>query len=242
MCPLAQEEGKIMPVRKRKGQSIRPPNHRRPFKGDTPRNVKQTIDVGAGDYIQRIYEITQRDSVIPYMERQAQKYPRRSYVAIDPLVPQQRFLLRNLTLLQGFAEQVLPELVSKGIKTRYLNLDMPYPLETITGYYSMDAHQINGTFRRYFSSILETAPRLLLPNGKIFLQTEKKEFVQIARVLARLHGFSFREKKPMPWVQKLKHSRATRSFEREPIYRVELTYRLKTALPNKKDRKNWPSR
>jgi hypothetical protein len=114
------------------------------------------------------------------------------------------------------------EMKRKGIKARNINIDMP--LESVND----------------FSHLFNNAERIMLPNGKIFISSEQQGVLEHAARLARNHGLKARMRKEMPQVEAEGRTHYTIRHSPKPIYRLEITFGLKKALPKKEQRKNWP--
>ncbi len=198
------------------------------FRGPTPENVFQTIDIGTENGRWLIW--------------QAEKNPRRQYLAIDPLFGNrekwrktqlEQMKPRNILVEANMFQPIMDSLIKKGIRTRHINLDMLHAHDYLF-YEALD-----GPITRMMGSLLSKAPRVLLPNGKIFITTEIQLYRDVIQELASKYGFSIRIKEnflPREFVDKEGSRRTNQSYYRTPflqdhknetIYRIELTYGLK---------------
>lgn len=208
-------------------------SRRRPFRGATPSNVFQTVDLGAGD--------------AEYLRRQSKKYLSRKYAVVDDRYVKGhgiglhiQKLPPNLHVQASSNVEMLCEMIKNNIRTRHINIDMPYP--------NADAKTANSP--KYFSAVrkleydlrrvFEYVPKVLFPNGKIFVITENQNFVAIFYRLAAEYGFSVREKR-LPVEHAERKTRVSSILSGQPIYQLTLTNNLRTAIPNKKVRRMWPS-
>lgn len=240
------------------------------FRGETPKNVFQTVDIGTGKG-GRLWSI-------------AKKFQKRKYAAVDPEfwdrfdgsgLNEAGVLVSAKTAL-GFIE----EMKQRGLKTRHMNVDMPSPPEWVEG----------GKTRKWekdlynFKKIFQEAQYVLLPNGKIFIKTEDANYVQKIKQYAEEAGLKTRpiihitglwemykeqlkrigkqiesvqasnlvpplkEEKIEQLRRKQLTLRVTFSghpvtnfmAEHEHFYLLEITFGLKKAFPEKSKRKNWP--
>ncbi len=200
------------------------------FRGAARGKVFQTIDLGAG--------------MGRYIEGQAARHPKRKYAAVDPLLQSMALFFPHGQRMQskgvsvGFTAQLfLDEIIRKGWRTRHLNMDMPYPWHPLT---------YGAGSRIAFLDALERIPRVLLPNGKFYIASESQSTLHEMMQLAEKKGFSVRETKPIPALplgsQEKIHDSIYRTgtmnaFRNKPIYRMEITYNLKKAIPLKEMRK-----
>ncbi len=215
-----------MPVMKRK----------RMFRGAARGRVFQTVDLGAG--------------AGEYMARQAKKFPKRKYAAVDlcfyldgELNLHGEDLKKKRVSLGGDANHFLNELTKKGIKVRHLNMDFPYPI----------GQPRNASRTRLFEDVIRSMHRVLLPNGKLFITSESLATINFAKSFASECGYTVRDREliqPISLDEVAKNkdalTRRFRSFYRShfhasfagaKIYRLEITYNLKKAIPSKEARR-----
>jgi hypothetical protein len=216
-----------MPVVKRK----------RMFRGNARGKVFQTVDLGAGKG--------------EYIERQAQKFPKRKYAAVDFLFGHVNFFNSDRRRLHAHgvivgtdAREFLDRMIREHRKTRHLNMDMPYPIDT-----SAYASQSTAAFVH----ALQVLPKVLLPNGKFYVTSESLFTIEQMQRLAIKKGFSARMRKPIPPIVSPGHrasatsqeekypqhyrTQIMRNFAHTALYRLEITYNLKKAFPRKAERK-----
>lgn len=200
-----------------------------PFKGYTPRRTFQTVDVGAG--------------FGDWLRDQAVKFPGRKYVAVDPAfgshLEKKGQELRNLRIIfkplrtsrvvvkPMKISEFIDEMESKGLKTRHINIDLP----------DEQIEQYN------FDKLFREAQRILIPNGKIFVSSEKAGIIYDIKALANKHGLKTRLLRPFekgsPETKKTLFMR-NYGFEFK-IHRLEITFGLKKAIPLKMQRRKWPN-
>ncbi len=220
-----------MPGLKRRGKG--------PFRGATPKGIIQTVDVGTG-------------MPIGFLKK-TRENPQRKYAIVEPLYGKKSLIRAMLardphrvTFLKTIrkrskvlekrgvivrAEKIrdfIKRMVREGIRTRYVNIDMPAPAGIIIDSYG-------------FRELFKKAPEVLLPNGKIFISCENDFLLGILKNRAQKEGLKVR------WLKKL-HPKAARTkyqkqftAEGHPIFRLEITYGLKKAIPNKAERRKWPN-
>lgn len=216
-----------MPVVKRK----------RMFRGATRGNVFQTVDLGAGTG--------------SYIERQAERFPKRKYAAVDYALDYSGFFGSNRVRLQkkgvqvgGDIREFLEMMAAKGIRTRHLNMDMPYPVDS--SIYSSSSIEA-------FKHVIRLLPRVLLPNGKLYVTSEDHLTIEHLQRLAMQDGFAVRQRKAIspltteknPLTRRLilekypnyYRTSTMRGFANVPLYRLEITYNLKKAFPKKEVRR-----
>ncbi|QQR92152.1 MAG: hypothetical protein IPJ89_03250 [Candidatus Iainarchaeum archaeon] len=218
-----------MPVVKRK----------RMFRGAARGRVFQTVDLGAGKG--------------EYIERQSRRFPNRKYAAVDFLLGPEKFfdavgqrLHKNGVGVGDDVTTFLRQMIERKEKTRHLNMDMPYPFDTSA--YASES-------QRAFKSALEMIPRVLLPNGKFYITSESSWTIRLMQKLAEKQGFAARQLRTIPPLSSsdlltTAQQRALRmkqpdyyhpgmvwAFANQPIYRLEITYNLKKALPSKDARR-----
>jgi hypothetical protein len=215
-----------MPIVKRK----------RMFRGAARGKIFQTVDLGAGRG--------------EYIERQSQKFPRRKYAAVDFLLGHANFFNNDRRRLQAKgvvvgtdAREFLDQMIREHRKTRHLNMDMPYPIDT-----SAYASQSTAAFEH----ALNVLPKILLPNGKFFVTSESLFTIEHMQRLAIKKGFSARMRKPILPIVSPGHrlpptgqekypqhyrTQIMRNFAHSMLYRLEIIYNLKKAFPKKAERK-----
>ncbi len=195
-----------------------------PFRRPTKKNEIQTLDIGTRSGSRLISK--------------ARKRPERSYVGIElsPFTPGE---VRENYAIHGStrANDYLQFCVEKGIKIRNINFDMPMP----TG----DAYRID--------DFLRLLPKVLMPNGKVFMNSERKEFLDWVRDKALKEGYSIRIRE-IPIREILSHSQdklsgvSITSFMAQffkaystyqTMYQLEITYPLTLAYKTKEQRRNW---
>ncbi len=187
----------------------------KPFSGPTKKGTFQTVEFGAGD-AELIWRI-------------ANKNKSRKYAAIDPrLAPIMPTI--NLDAQRKSMEAVLENLKSNGIKTRHISIRMPNPKEVRDNQFRIEY-------------LLSEAKNILIPNGKIFITSESGEIINKLLTLAPKYGYSVKQPKSLA-APKTRIERRFMGLERRPVYLVEITHRLKTAMPGsgkkaKEQRKNW---
>lgn len=157
-----------------------------PFRGPSPQNVFQTVDVGTG----RGYRL----------ESIAKRFPNRKYVAVERLFryPEHEWSGSTtspprIPALKKAGVVVMPQdlrtfidyMKRHGQRTRYINFDMPIPGGfTHIKEYLRDRYG----FRKLFANV----PHILLPNGKIFVKTENLDFIGFLQRLAERQGLKTR--------------------------------------------------
>ncbi|MFH0970316.1 MAG: hypothetical protein V1776_02540 [Candidatus Diapherotrites archaeon] len=195
--------------------------HRRPFRGPTPKNVYQTVDLGTGG--DRHWN-SHGKLIDSFLRRRARRNPNRKYIAIDEELskyyPTAFTTIPNVQIVSRRAFPFLEEMIRKNLRTRHINIDMP-----LTVGFGSTVH-----------AAITNASRLLLPNGKIFITTENDDNVQKIKELAHKCGLKFRELKNLPLNAKDRRTRYTSFYQRKTIRRIEITYPLKKAFPKKEDR------
>ncbi|HLD58035.1 MAG TPA: hypothetical protein VI977_00125 [archaeon] len=209
-----------------------------PFRGQPPRKVFQMLDIGSGRG--------------DFLARRAAANPRRIYAAVDPIYDVRRtearaahdelaksnaafgtifrVLLgkhRNIRIIGKDFSEFIGEMKRKGWKTRSINIDMPSPLHTRR---QMD-------YEKIFSQVQD----ILLPNGKIFVASEDKKTIEHIKNAAEKCGLKAREMPPLTGKERKRLTMQMR-FQGTDIYRLEITFGLKKALPEREQRKNWPRR
>mgnify|MGYP001612625527 CR=1 FL=1 len=157
-----------------------------PFRGPSPSNVFQTVDVGTGRGNR--------------LESIAKRFPKRKYVAVEKLFkdPEHDLLWSTaasprIPALKKAGVVVRPQelrsfidyMERHGQRTRYINFDMPIP-----GGFTQFKEYLGDRygFRKLFANV----PKILLPNGKIFVKTENLDFVDFLQRLAKRHGLKTR--------------------------------------------------
>jgi tRNA G46 methylase TrmB len=194
-----------------------------PFRGPTSPKVFQTVDVGTG--------------LGQHIQNQASRFRDRKYAAVDPafegdlvrdsLSPTARIIeQKGVHVDAGNLKQFIDKMTRAGQRTRYFNVDMPTPI--------IDS---NSADLYSFHYLFQKAPAVLLPNGKVFCITDSERFASHLEKLAQNEGLSCRRRKPLPEQAK---TSTYMKVEQKPLIRIEITYGLKKAIPDKKKRRNWP--
>jgi hypothetical protein len=215
-----------LPKPRKKTASSKP--RKRPFRGPTPKKVFQTVDVGSG--------------LGEYVLGRTRRFPRRKYVAVEyQYGPEGKFdsvknvypkvlKKKGVRVFGGYFHEFAREMVEKGLKTRHISVIMPYPSVGIE--YS--------SFVLNLGRIIEWAPRILLPNGKIFLLTEKETVRNWMELMARNFGMKTRRLRTLRDPREKQDTETLQNFSGEPVYRLEITQGLKKAVPDKSKRRKWP--
>jgi tRNA G46 methylase TrmB len=227
-----------------------------PFRGPTPPNVFQTVDVGTGKG--------------DHIRRQAEQFKGRKYVAVDPLYSLSRTqseldnpsraarsvegaveLSRIRRVTQGVNELVMsgvtvyPKAIldivthmrQAGLKTRHFNIDMPND--------QLDKHCRRYDFYEY-EKWFKQLPSVLFPNGKIFVTSESEATLREIEESAKQAGLKTRRRPNLSHSIPLDKLRtgSMRVYVQKgnEIKRLEITFGLKKAIPDKKQRRNWPRR
>ena len=210
----------LVKPRKFKGQRFGP------FRGSTPKGVVQTLDVGTGESERFLAK--------------ARGQRNRQYVSVDPGTLSYR--MDNVEAVQDFVLEYLKNCIALRTRFRNINFDMPQP--------SVEAYDFNQVF--------DLLPKVLLPNGKVYITSEVPGFLEQLKKIADLKGFSSR-------LQPLLSEAAKKQiFERirlgikpelngvpmtpfmekmfnKGLYRLEVTYSLKQAFSNDRQRRGvWP--
>lgn len=214
----------------------------RPFRGPTPAKIFQTVDLGSGigDYIIRSAR-----------ERRGggKEWRKRQYLGVDPwekMHSEERHkfglvIPPNVHFISIALKQQLENMIKRGEKTRHFNWDMPIPI-TIG-------------FVQVVHEILPLLPRVLLPNGKLFVKTEKHAYISILAKAARAQGFRVNIPKPLihahnsetgEIISPRRFTWAMHAFLSpglDKLYRLEITFTPKTArrfAREQKKNKNLP--
>lgn len=208
-------------------------NGKGPFRGPTPPKVFQTLDAGAGKG--------------EYIERLALRSPQRKYAAADiryaipgaPVIPGKgagiyaKRLGNSGVATYGEMGETIEEFIQKGIRTRHVNMDFPYPWSAKGGF----------KYERMFGRLLEKIPFVLLPNGHFFITSEDAHTVVRMEEIAHKMGFKTRRLSPLALEKhKKKPGTMLQTFAKTgyPVYRLRITMGLKKAIPQKEKRKRWP--
>ncbi|MBS3061780.1 MAG: hypothetical protein J4215_04330 [Candidatus Diapherotrites archaeon] len=179
--------------------------------------IFQTVDIGSG--------------FGEYISRQAERFPHRRYAVVDPRYArtsgfgqihlESEFKRLGIHMHPGTGASFFEEMARRGWKTHAINFDMPLGSEA------------------ELSRILDLAPHTLFPNGKIFVATERLTALDHFIKIAREKGFSVTERKSMPPAQarqRTAYSHRHSNNPQRPIRRLEITFGLKKAFPDKKQR------
>ncbi|MEK6970393.1 MAG: hypothetical protein AABW68_01710 [archaeon] len=192
-----------------------------PFRGNTPPGVYQTIEIGSGRATR--------------LRRNAERFPKRKYAAIDIgySFPLENFRNASADLKQKGVDvystsmaMALHSIIKSGMKARNIEMEMPLPLSfsDIASHPTPTEHLIR--FRRQLRFLLGKVSFLLLPGGKIFIHTESLAFATAVRELARDFGLSVQERNPMPIREAAERSQHTQNYSQKgvPIRRFVLVY------------------
>lgn len=147
-----------------------------PMRGSTPEKVFQTVDVGTASDTQRI---------IFAKNKADRRGMTRRYAAVDPhyaswmnasMFPHSSKThsskIIKITKNKGVevhpdrVENLFEKMTEEGLKTRHINVDMPF------------SNVDNAEARAPIIAILENAKKVILPNGNIWVKSEKKEFLE----------------------------------------------------------------
>ena len=202
-----------------------------PFRGSPPSKIYQTVDLGSG--------------TAAYIKRQATKFKKRKYAAVDPTYggPHGFYSSRydvHVSLYElgvdsypTTFEEFIDIMKKDGLKTRHLNIDMPTFISP------------NST--KGFVQLLKNLPHILIPNGKIYITSEMEDVIKKTGRLAMEHGLRVRRFPALNLDRiEVKKTLTMKGYAEQkimsipPIYRLEITYGLKKAVLDKKQRKKWP--
>ena len=131
---------------------------------------------------------------------------------------------RNIRIIGKDFLGFIDEMKRKGLKTRSINIDMPLPLHTRR---PMD-----------YEKIFSHAQDILLPNGKIFVASEDMKTLEHIKRAAENCGLKARKLKPLTGIEKKRLTLQMRFLD-TLIYRLEITFGLKKAIPDKAQREKW---
>jgi|GEM_PF-1316822 len=183
------------------------------------------------------------------LTKQANKFKKRRYVGVDPIAVQ--FNTENLELKISTATQTLREYIKKGIKVRNINIDFPNIIQNYE-----------------FATIFDLLKYVLLPNGKVYITSERQHLIKLLnymalkRGLATKYGLKYSQKD----FERVRHGKNRITLRDRPLlnsrpmtlyqnyflvnqklnpYILEITYPLKKAYPGnsleaKEQRRNWP--
>ncbi len=188
-----------------------------PFGRLTQPKIFQTVDIGSGK--------------AEWIMRRAKRNSLRNYAVVDPAYCDKDFWsvfaagqtiakdFPNIKVAPQYYSAFIDEMKKNGWKARHINIDMPDI-----------ATSLEGLFRE--------APNILLPNGKIFVTAGSKNIINNLCKDAEEHGLKVRELKPLlsGHIQRL--TGYMKEFSQTEFYRLEITFGLKKAIPDKKARKN----
>ncbi len=204
---------------------------RGPFKGQTSQKIIQTVDIGTNTHkgFKKLADI-------------ATNSPNRTYSAVDPLfrtaedpklhyirLRENHLIPDNLIISDKQGLIYLQELKERGIKVRHINFEMPYP--------NLELYN--------FNAILGLVPTILMPNGKIYIHSEHKGFIDKISELAKRYRYATKisnldEKTIQQMRAHQKLSDFAELYVEDNYWTLEITYSLRTAIPDKNKRQNWP--
>jgi len=193
------------------------------FRRPTTEKEIQTLDIGVGSGRR--------------FKSKAEKRPERKYVGVDLSVGIEDVNGNNYTIRGGVrANDYLQLCINKGIKVRNINFDLPTPLDNV--------YRIEEFF--------EKLPKVLMPNGKVFMNSENKAYLESIMKIALADYYSVRLK-AIPITEYLKYSAgklngfkiseymqaffANKAYT--TLYQLEITYSLSKAYKTKEERRNW---
>jgi len=128
--------------------------------------------------------------------------------------------------------EFINEMKQHGWKTRHFNIDMPDTGDVVGEYF----------LKKFFREL----PNILLPNGKVYVSSELPGTLEEIAQEAQKHGLKVRQ---LPNLTEKNEKRLTEFMQTHGslfagdqfrIYRIEITYGLRKAIPNKEKRRTWP--
>lgn len=145
---------------------------------------------------------------------------------------------RGITIVPGESTRFLHRMVDKNWKTKSIFIEMPHPNMFANPLPLRDKYD---PFVHFFKMVCDVAPKVLLPNGKIYLTTERPEFVSVIEEIARERGLSFRKKPSLTTEQAKWRTETSQEMSRrgKTIFQVEITLPLKKVFPTKGERRGW---
>jgi len=199
---------------------------RGPFRRPTKPNEIQTLDIGVGKGRRFVAK--------------AAKRPEREYVGVDLSIDVEDVNGKNYKVFGSTrANDYLKQCVDNSIKVRNINFDLPRPVG--------DVYRIEEFFK--------LLPKVLLPNGKVFMNSESPEYLDSVSRIALAKGYSVRRRE-LPLREYLAKAKGrlggtvmseymeqffTAHKFYKTLYVLEITYPLKLAYPNDRlRRKVWP--
>jgi len=204
----------------------------RPFKGASQKRVFQTVDIGSGK--------------AEWLIKQKQRFGDRRYLAVDPEYRQNQELMRRLKAhgLETFAgrmQGLIRKLKETKQKTRHINIDMPsYSIEKNAMNFIMGGKKHWAIKDEYgFHILFKELPKILLPNGKVFVTSENSSMLDLIEEIAHDHGFPSRRLRGFDGPIQAKRTAFMKAHQGQTIHSIEISFGLKKALPNKAQRKNW---
>ncbi len=145
---------------------------------------------------------------------------------------------RGVTIIPSESTRFLHRMVEKNWKTRSIFIEMPHPNMFAN---PLPLREKFDPFVHFFKMVCDVAPKVLLPNGKIYLTTERPEFVSAIETVARERGLSFRRRPSLAAEQARWRTETTQAMSERgnTIFQVEVTLPLKKVFPKKSERRDW---
>lgn len=145
---------------------------------------------------------------------------------------------KGVTIYPGDSLRFLKKMSQEGWRTKSIIIDMPHPNMFAN---PLPLREKFGPFQHFIQTVFHFAPRVLFPNGKIYITTERPEFVDAMRAATQEEGLSFRTRRPLSEAAAMWKTETTQAMMKRgaTIFLVEITYPLKKAFPAKAERKRW---
>ena len=180
-----------------------PQKSRRPFKGNAPPGIFQTVDLSAGSG--------------RYALGRAIKFPQRKYAAVDLELHQKGLHASELPQLKKHHVEIgthniafMHAMQREGTRTRHLNMHLP---------------EVGEEGMRMVNEMLKLAPKVLLPNGKIFIASVDKAFLSNVGKFAQREGMRWSWRPTLPPHGYGRESEWSEGLAHDPVYRITITCR-----------------
>lgn len=145
---------------------------------------------------------------------------------------------RGVTIVPVDSTRFLHRMIDRGWKTKSIFIEMPHPNMFAN---PLPLREKYDPFVHFFKMVCDVVPKVLLPNGKIYLTTERPEFVTAIETVARERGLSFRQLPSLDPERAKWRTETTQAMSARgnTIFQVEVTYPLSKAFPSKAARREW---
>jgi tRNA G46 methylase TrmB len=185
-----------------------------------PQKHFQTVDMSAGNG--------------SYILERAKKFPQRKYAAVDLELHAKGMharqaieLVKHGVVVESNNIDFLRFMQKEGLRTQNLNAHLP---------------EVGEEGLRMMNELMKLAPKVLVPNGKIFIASVDKEFLSIVGKFAQREGMRWSWRPTLAPHSRGRESDWSQGLIHDPLYRITITCRPRAEQIKERREREWKKR